>query len=155
MMDSTSSNEEIAVFSLGPAVAALVYPGSLYFFHESVRIFHSANHIYVSAIALITAVLSLSLAYVVPAFSFAAAYALGTRDHPSRQSEEARLLAHLAFSSSHCSRRSGSFVSFSTLRVPTTLFGSCYGLLSAFSPCAGVAERLCRNVHAQRQSASE
>jgi hypothetical protein len=99
MMDSTSSNEEIAVFSLGPAVAALVYPGSLYFFHESVRIFHSANHIYVSAIALITAVLSLSLAYVVPAFSFVAAYALGTRDHPSRQSEEARLLAHLAFSS--------------------------------------------------------
>jgi hypothetical protein len=36
-VDSTSSNEEIAVFSFGPAVVPLVCPGSLYFFHESVR----------------------------------------------------------------------------------------------------------------------
>jgi hypothetical protein len=155
MRDCTSSDEEIAVFSFGPAVVALVCPGSLDFFHRSVRIFHSANHPYVSGTALIIAVLSLSLAYVVPAFSFVAASALGTRDHPSRQSEHARLLAHLAFASPPLFTAVGVLVSSSTLQNRLPCLALAMELLSAFSPCAGVAARFSRNVHAQRQAAHE
>jgi hypothetical protein len=99
MSDGLSDEAESAIFSVGPAISALAYPSTLLLFYESARILHRTDHFAVRLIAVLAAILSLALSYIVSIFSFYVAYALGTRDHPSPKNERARLLAHLAFAS--------------------------------------------------------
>jgi hypothetical protein len=87
------------VLTDSPAVAALAYPGMLFFFYESSHIFRSTDHASIRAVALVGAVLSLSLAYGVSLLGFSAAYVLGARSNQSRHTERARLLAHLVVAS--------------------------------------------------------
>jgi hypothetical protein len=99
MSTAAESKEVSLILSIGPALAAIAYPCALWLFYESARLFHSANHFSDCAITLIAAILSLSLAYAVPAFGFFAAYSIGTRDQKSPYSQRALLLAHLAVAS--------------------------------------------------------
>jgi hypothetical protein len=97
--DSLTGEDAITMVSLGPVVAALAYPGMLFFFYESFRIFHSTDHTSVRVVTLIVAVLSLSLAYSVSLLGFFVAYVLGTRSDRSGHNGQARLLAHLVVAS--------------------------------------------------------
>jgi hypothetical protein len=99
MTNILPNKEEPTIFSVGPAVAAVAYPGTLLFFYESARIFHTANHFADRAITLVAAVLSLSLAYAVPLFGFLAAYVIGTHIQSIRHTRRALFLAHLAVAS--------------------------------------------------------
>jgi hypothetical protein len=99
MSTMAESKEVSAIFSIGPALAAIAYPYALWLFYETARLFHSANDFSDCAIILIAAVLSLSLAYAVPVFGFFAAYSIGTRDQRSAYAQRALLFAHLAVAS--------------------------------------------------------
>jgi hypothetical protein len=98
MSDGLSREDGRSIFSVVPTVSALAYPTTLFLFYQSARILHATDHPVARLIAVIAAILSLGLSYIVCVFSFYAAYAL-TRDPPSRKNERARLLAHLAFAS--------------------------------------------------------
>jgi hypothetical protein len=96
-MTNSLTGEKVLTDS--PAVAALAYPGMLFFFYESSHIFRSTDHASIRAVALVAAVLSLSLAYGVSLLGFFAAYVLGARSNQSRHIGRVRLLAHLVVAS--------------------------------------------------------
>jgi hypothetical protein len=120
---------------VGPELSALAYPSTLLLFYKSARILHATDRPAVRLIELIAAILSLSLSHMVSVFSFYAAYTVGHTPSFTQKGKNgcSRTLPSQVH---HCIRLSGSFVSFFMLLVPTTLSGSCYGLLSSLSPCA-------------------
>jgi amino acid transporter len=98
MSDGLSGESEAASFSVGPALAALTYPSTPSFLRECAHPSRDRSPA-VRPIAVIAAILSLGLSYMVSALSFYAAYVVGSHDRPSRKKEKPRLLAHLAFAS--------------------------------------------------------
>src|ERR1700746_141701 len=91
--------QKVLTGSTGPAVAAIAYPGTLYFFYESSRIFRGMDHTAVRVVALAAALLSLSLAYGVSLLGFFAAYVLTTQSKQSCHTARAWSLAHLVVAS--------------------------------------------------------
>jgi hypothetical protein len=99
IMNVLSNKRQSAILSVGPAVAAIAYPCPLFLFYESARIFHSVNHVSDRAIGLLTSAFSLSLAYAVPLFAFFAALTIAIRIQPTRDTQKALIVAHLAVAS--------------------------------------------------------
>ena len=89
------SDKEQFIFSVGPAAAAVAYPGALFLFYESARVFHATNHFSDRAILLMAAAFSLGLAYAVPLLGFLAAYSMETGIPRSHYTQRALFMAHL------------------------------------------------------------
>jgi hypothetical protein len=61
MMDISQNEEQFTILSVGLAAAAVAYPGALFLFFESARVFHVASHFSDRSIGLMAAACSLSL----------------------------------------------------------------------------------------------